>query len=107
MTPQTGGIGSRAERVALGSLHHIRLSHAPNMKCKKLLGRLVVPEGRSLDRFNRVMRESDHASVRALAEECELISDGLRSFVARCVPVVRVSPSDTYYSERICGVLGI
>ena len=78
MAAQTGGAGSQAERVALGSSGRSRLSHARHMKYGHLFGPRVTPMDRAMAYFRKVMKESGESMGHALAKEGKFFCDGLR-----------------------------
>ena len=65
MAAQACGSGSRAGRVARGSIDRIRLNRAPHMKFMDLLGTQVLGVRRALEYFRRVAKGTDRVPVRA------------------------------------------
>ena len=60
----TGGSGTRAEQVALGSEDRIRRGRAPHLKYKYLSGSSVQSVDRASEYFRRVAKETDSSWVR-------------------------------------------
>ena len=85
-TAQFPGVGTRAERAAMESVGRIRLSRAPHMKYKYLLGNGARTINEALEYFRRVVRQTDSPPVRAVAFEREFICESTRILFAPHAP---------------------
>ena len=86
MAAQFSGVGTQAARVAAESADRIRLSPAPHMKYKYLLGNGVRTMAEALEYFRRVVRQTDSPPVRAVAFEREFICESTRILFAPHAP---------------------